>query len=74
MRMTGEVVTVGLSAPFMLGGLVAVAVAETWAGQGAGFAAVIGGSIALASGRWRTRVLAWSLAAVGVLAALQVRA
>jgi hypothetical protein len=72
MRIKGELVALGVSAPCMVIGLVAVALARGWLAHGAGFAAVLGGSLALVSDRWRARLLGWAFAGLG-LVALMVR-
>jgi hypothetical protein len=56
----------------MVTGLLIVALGQGWVAHGAGFATVIGGSVALVSDRWRARLLAWAFAGLGLLA-LMVR-
>lgn len=57
-----------ISAPLMVAGLIAVAVAQAWAARIGGGAMVIGASLALALTGLRARALAWALAAFGAVA------
>jgi hypothetical protein len=70
MRFKSELVALGVSAPFVIGGLLAVALASGWAAQAAGAATVLGGSVGLASGRWPARLAGWSIAGLGLIALL----
>jgi hypothetical protein len=54
----------------MVAGLMAVALAETWAMRLGGTAMVVGASIVLAVTGSRTRGLGWTLAGLGALAVL----
>lgn len=68
MRIRGELLALGVSAPCMITGLLVVALAQGWVAHGAGFAAVLGGSFALASNRWSARLLGWTIAGLGLMA------
>lgn len=59
-----------VSAPFMLAGLVAAVLAETWPVRLGGAAMVAGASLALAMNGKRARRLGWALAAVGAVAVM----
>jgi hypothetical protein len=59
-----------VSAPIMVAGLAAVAVAESWAMRLGGVAMVIGASLALAVTDPRARALGLALALIGGLAVL----
>jgi hypothetical protein len=59
-----------VSAPIMVAGLVAVAVADGWAMRLGGSAMVIGGSLAPAVTAPRARGVGWALALMGAVAVL----
>ena len=65
-----ELAAAAVSAPVMVAGLAAVAVAETWAMRLGGTAMVVGASIVLAITGSRARTLGWALAVIGALAVL----
>ncbi|RAK55208.1 hypothetical protein DJ017_12100 [Phenylobacterium soli] len=68
--MKREQAAIAVSAPLMLGGLVAAALADTWPVRLGGAAMVIGASVALAVTGRRARQLSWGLAALGAVAVL----
>lgn len=68
MRFTRENAAAALSAPLMLAGLVATALADNWPVRLGGVAMVIGASLALALTGVRARRMAWALAALGAVA------
>jgi hypothetical protein len=68
MRRMWERAAVAVSAPVMVAGLVAVAVAETWAMRLGGAAMVIGASLALALTGPRARAIGWAVALLGATA------
>ncbi|MDB5419473.1 MAG: hypothetical protein JWP50_2892 [Phenylobacterium sp.] len=70
MRFTREQAVVAASAPVMLAGLAAMALAEGWAVRLGGAAMVAGASVALAATGQRVRRMAWTLVALGALAVL----
>jgi len=65
-----ELAAVAASAPVMVGGLVAAAMAETWAMRLGGSAMVVGASIVLAVTGSSARALGWVVAVGGALAVL----
>jgi hypothetical protein len=67
-----ERAAVAASAPVMVAGLVAVAVAEGWAMRLGGAAMVIGASLALALTGPRARGIGWAMALLGATAVVAV--
>jgi hypothetical protein len=65
-----ELAAIVVSAPVMVAGLAAVALAETWAMRLGGTGMVIGASIVLAVTGSQVRALGWALAVVGALGVL----
>jgi len=65
-----ELTAIAISAPVMVVGLAAAAVAETWAMRLGGGAMVFGASLALAVTGTRARTLGWGLALLGAIAAM----
>lgn len=70
MRMKREQAVAAVSAPFMLGGLAAAALADSWPVRLGGAAMVIGASVALAVTERRARRMGWLLAALGAVAVI----
>jgi len=70
MRFTREHAVVAASAPVMLVGLAAAALADGWPVRLGGAAMVAGASVALAATGHRARRIAWMLVALGALAVL----
>jgi hypothetical protein len=70
MRFTREHTAVAVSAPLMVAGLAAAALAGDWPVRIGGAAMVIGASAALAVTGPRSRWLAWALAGLGAVAVL----
>lgn len=70
MRFTREQAVVAASAPVMLVGLAAAALADGWLARLGGAAMVAGASVALAATGHRTQRIAWTLAALGAFAVL----
>ncbi len=68
MRMKREQAVAAVSAPFMLGGLAAAALADSWPVRLGGAAMVIGASVALAVTERRARRIGWLIAALGAVA------
>lgn len=68
--MTREWAAAALSAPLMVAGLAAAALASDWTMRLGGMTMVVGASVALAVTGRRARVLAWALAALGGVAVL----
>lgn len=73
MRFTREHAVVVASAPVMLAGLAAAALADGWSVRLGGAAMVAGASAALAATGQRARRVAWTLATLGALAVLASR-
>lgn len=65
--MTRELVALAVSAPFMVGGLVAAALATDWPARLGGAAMVAGAAVALALTGKRARWCAWGLAGLGLV-------
>jgi hypothetical protein len=65
-----ELAAIAVSAPVMVAGLAAVALAETWAMRLGGTAMVVGASIVLAVTGSQVRAFGWTLAVVGALGVL----
>jgi hypothetical protein len=70
MRFTREQVLLCLGAPTMVGGLVAVALAQGWPMRLGGAAMVLGAAAVLGSSRDRARRIGWTLAGLGAVAVL----
>jgi hypothetical protein len=62
MTLRSERIVLACSAPFLVGGLLALPIAASWAGKGAGAAMAIGASIALASTHTPIRGISLTLA------------
>jgi hypothetical protein len=67
-RMTRELTALAVSAPLMVGGLVAAALATGWPVRLGGAAMVAGAALALAVTSRRARWCAWGLAGLGLVA------
>jgi hypothetical protein len=65
--MTRELAAMAVSAPLMVGGLVAAALANDWPLRLGGAAMVAGAALALAVTGRRSRWWAWGLAGLGLL-------
>ena len=70
MQVTREQAAAAVSAPLMVIGLMAVAIAADWPVRLGGIAMVAGASAALAVTGRASRRMAWTLAALGVTAVL----
>lgn len=68
--MIRERAALAVSAPLLVGGLAAAALASDWPGRVGGAAMVMGAGLALALTSDRARWLAWALAVVGLAAVL----